>query len=203
MDGVTYVDDSKATTLAAMAGGLKMSRGRVRLICGGLLKEHDLDEFKKVLAERVSGLYLIGRASEEDLPCLVGEVLCFQCGTLEDALRRAHRDASTGETVLLSPGCASFDQFRNYADRGERFKELVSNLTGETIIISKFNRSRWAGMGSKFMQFVKDKNGKVRPPALVALVICLHAVVVGSILFAQGCGTIHPRQQSVEAPLSR
>ncbi len=130
-NGVRFVNDSKATTLAAVSAGVRMCGGKVRLIAGGLLKESDLSSIKKVLAERASCIYLIGRASNEMLKAWSGSVECVSCGRLDDAVQRAWRDAEIGETVLLSPGCASFDQFRNYAERGERFKVLVKELTGE------------------------------------------------------------------------
>jgi UDP-N-acetylmuramoylalanine--D-glutamate ligase len=129
MRGIRFVDDSKATTLTAMGAGLRMCRGSVRLIAGGLLKETDLSPVKKVLAEKASALYLIGGASEKMFQAWSGIVPCVSSGTLECAVAQAGRDARAGETVLLSPGCASFDQFRNYAERGDRFRELALDLT--------------------------------------------------------------------------
>lgn len=129
-EGVKFVDDSKATTLTALSAGLRMCTGKARLVAGGLLKENDLDSVKKVLAERASAIYLIGRASETMFKAWSGIVSCVICETLDRAVTQAWRDARSGETVLLSPGCASFDQFRSYAERGDRFKNLVQNLTG-------------------------------------------------------------------------
>ena len=130
LDGVTFVNDSKATTLTAVAAALRISRSPVRLIAGGLLKEDDLARVKKVLAERVSAIYLIGRASEKMSSAWSGSVSCVPCGDLETAVARAWQDAKPGETVLLSPGCASFDQFKNFADRGEQFRKRVAALIG-------------------------------------------------------------------------
>jgi UDP-N-acetylmuramoylalanine--D-glutamate ligase len=122
---VRFVDDSKATTLAAMVAGVRMTSGPVRLIAGGLLKEHSLAKVKKVLASRVRAVYLIG-ASAPMMEQAWGEsVACRRCGSLDAAVARAWREAEPGETILLSPGCASFDQFRGYADRGEQFRRHV------------------------------------------------------------------------------
>lgn len=129
--GVRFINDSKATTLAALAAAVRMCGGPVRLIAGGLLKEKDLSVVKEVLAQRAAGVYLIGKASEPMAAAWSNVVPCEQCGTLETAVRSAWRAARAGETVLLSPGCASFDQFKDYEDRGERFRQLVRPLAGE------------------------------------------------------------------------
>lgn len=126
--GVNFVDDSKATTLAAMAAGVQMSAGPVRLIAGGLLKEHSLDGVKKVLASRVRAVYLIGSSAPIMGQAWGADVTCLRCDTLDAAVARAWQDAEPGDTVLLSPGCASFDQFRGYADRGEQFCRYVAAI---------------------------------------------------------------------------
>ncbi len=128
VEGVTYVDDSKATNLAAMQAGLKMAGGTVRLIAGGRSKEEDLESVKEVLANRVRSVYLIGE-SAGPMQAAWGEcVACHICGTMEQAVRAASTDAEKGEWVLLSPGCASFDQYPNYQVRGDHFAELVHQL---------------------------------------------------------------------------
>lgn len=129
--GVRYVNDSKSTTLAALGAGLRMTGPRTRLIAGGLLKESELGGVKEMLAKHGAGVYLIGRASEQMAAAWSDVVPCHRCATLDQALAAASRDARAGETVLLSPGCASFDQFRNYEERGERFRERVGQLPGE------------------------------------------------------------------------
>lgn len=129
--GVRFVNDSKGTNLSAMAAALKMTPGRVRLIAGGLVKENDFGFIKVLLAERAAGIYLIGQASDDMASAWSDVVPCFKCGTLNVAVRKAWADAQPGETVLLSPACASFDQFRNFEERGERFAALVNELAGE------------------------------------------------------------------------
>jgi len=126
--GVRFIDDSKATTLAAMAAGVTMAASPVRLIAGGLLKEHRLASVKKVLASHVRAVYVIGHSAARMERAWRDVVPCRRCDTLDVAVERAWEDASPGETVLLSPGCASFDQFRGYADRGEQFCGHVAKV---------------------------------------------------------------------------
>jgi len=126
--GVKFVDDSKATNIAALQAALKMTQGSVRLIAGGLLKEKDLKPPKELLAQKVRKAYLIGKASEEMEVAWRDVVQCSLCVHLEKAVEMAWQEAETGETILLSPGCASFDQFRNFEDRGEQFVRIVKSL---------------------------------------------------------------------------
>ena len=123
--GVSFVDDSKATSLAATAAALRMLRKPVRLIAGGLLKENDLEKIKELLTQTTQKVYLIGHCSGQMFQAWAASVPCEECGTLERAVVAAVRDAHAGETVLLSPGTASFDQFTSYRERGERFTAQV------------------------------------------------------------------------------
>ncbi len=125
---VTYVDDSKATNLAAMKAGLRMAGGPVRLIAGGRSKEEDLESVKEVLANGVRSVYLVGEAAQSMQTAWGDVVVCRMCGTMEQAVKAAAADAESGEWVLLSPGCASFDQYPNYKVRGDDFAELVNKL---------------------------------------------------------------------------
>lgn len=127
-NGVCFVNDSKATNLAAMTAALRMTTRPVRLIAGGLLKEKDLESVKKVLANRVRGVYIIGKYSQVMADAWRDAVPCHECGTLQAATRRAWSEAQPGEMVLLSPGCASFDQFSGFEERGERFSKMVEEL---------------------------------------------------------------------------
>ena len=131
-EGITFVNDSKATTLSAMAAGISICGHPVRLIAGGIAKEHDFSLVVDQLASRVRGVYLIGQAAEA-MQSAWGRVLrCRDCGTLPEAFAAALRDAVAGETILLSPGCASFDQFRSFEERGECFRELVAQACRES-----------------------------------------------------------------------
>ncbi len=126
--GVRFVNDSKATNLTALAAALTMTPGRVRLIAGGLPKEKDFSSVKDLLAEKVETVYLIGRSAPLMAQAWSGAAPCCETGTLQAAVERAAADARTGETVLLSPACASFDQFKSFEERGRLFAELVVAL---------------------------------------------------------------------------
>lgn len=126
--GVRFIDDSKATSLAATAAALSMVPGKVRLIAGGLLKEKKLDFLKEMLAKKVKKVYLIGSCAVEMAHAWSGCVPCEICGTIDEAVRAASVQADPGETVLLSPGTASFDQFTGYRERGERFAACVREV---------------------------------------------------------------------------
>jgi len=134
--GVRYVDDSKATSVAALMAGVKMAsstlrpssfapRPSVRLVAGGLPKGDDPRAALPVLTERVKKVYLIGQCAEAFDAAWKGVVDCEVCETLDRAVAAAVREAESGETVLLSPGTASFDQFASFGERGEVFARLV------------------------------------------------------------------------------
>lgn len=127
--GIRFVDDSKATNLAAMLAALKMTRGPVRLIAGGLPKNEAYEPACDMLAEKAVSVYLIGQASDAMASAWHGAAPCLKCGTLEQAVATAWRDAKPDDTILLSPACASFDQFRSFKERGARFVEAVRVLT--------------------------------------------------------------------------
>ncbi|MDO5317382.1 MAG: UDP-N-acetylmuramoyl-L-alanine--D-glutamate ligase [bacterium] len=123
--GVRWVDDSKATSLAALAAGVGMCAGPVRLIAGGLPKGDDPKSVIPRLRSRVKKVYLIGRCAQQFSDAWCQTVQCELCGTIDRAVESARRDACSGETVLLSPGTASFDQFKSYGARGDMFATLA------------------------------------------------------------------------------
>ena len=129
--GVLFVNDSKATSLAAMLAAVRMSAKPVFLIAGGRLKEKDLPDGKILLESGVKKAYIVGECAglmsdvwRSDLPTEV-------CGVMKRAVSSAFGDAlaAGGGTVLLSPGTASFDQYTNYEKRGEDFAAEVKNIT--------------------------------------------------------------------------
>lgn len=128
IDGVVFVNDSKATNLSAMAAALDACGHKVHLIAGGLPKESDYTFVKEILAERVRTLYFIGQASRAMFKAWNGVCFCRECGTLEGAFSEAVKAARTGDTILLSPGCASFDQFGSFEERGDCFEKLVNGV---------------------------------------------------------------------------
>ena len=126
VDGILYIDDSKATNMAALCAALSMQTRPVRLIAGGLLKEKDLFWTKQTLKKHVSCAYLIGESAVLLEAAWSGTVCVRRCGSLEKAMEEVFQEVRAGEVVLLSPGCASFDQFRSYVERGQRFASLVA-----------------------------------------------------------------------------
>ncbi len=125
INGVHFVDDSKATNLSAMLASIKAVNGRVLLVAGGLLKEKKCNFVKEMLASKVKGVYLIGDAAKALRIAWSDVAKCTLFRDLSSAVNTAWKDACRGDTVLLAPGCASFDQFNGYDDRGNKFKAIV------------------------------------------------------------------------------
>ena len=125
-DGVTFVNDSKATNPTATAPALAAFDG-IRWICGGQPKSDNLDECAPFFGH-VRKAYTIGEAGELFASLLSPQMEVAECQTLERAVGEAAAEAESGDTVLLSPACASFDQFRDFEDRGDQFRRLVEGL---------------------------------------------------------------------------
>jgi|SRR5579872_2931427 len=126
--GVTYIDDSKGTNVASVVEALAAVRGPIILIAGGMDKGGDYGPLRAPLGEKVRRLILIGAARDTMRAALEGATEIELVQTLGEAVRSAAAAASRGDTVLLSPACSSFDQFKNYAERGRIFQELVRAL---------------------------------------------------------------------------
>lgn len=122
VDGVLYVNDSKATNVDSTLVALASFDAPVHLILGGQGKGQDFAPLRAHVEERCAGVYLIG----EDAARIGEAVGGTPCETLERAVEAAARAAKPGEVVLLSPACASFDQFEDFEARGRAFKELVA-----------------------------------------------------------------------------
>jgi UDP-N-acetylmuramoylalanine--D-glutamate ligase len=131
IDDVAFINDSKATNTDAAAKALACY-DNIHWIFGGQFKEQSLGALEPLL-ERVSHVYLIGDAAEQLAGLLGSTVPVSQCGDLATAVGEAHQAAGLAipSTVLLSPACASFDQFENFEMRGEAFRALVNNLAGD------------------------------------------------------------------------
>lgn len=121
VNDVSFIDDSKATSLTATEAALRMVGANVHLIAGGLLKETDLEFLEDALCDTVKQVYLIGEAQDALYEAWMPFVSCLKCGTMQEAVKAAFQAAKAGDTVLLSPGCASFDQYSGMAARGEDF----------------------------------------------------------------------------------
>jgi UDP-N-acetylmuramoylalanine--D-glutamate ligase len=126
--GVKYYNDSKATNVDATLKAVEAFAGGVHLILGGKDKGSDYRVLESLLRERVKTVITIGSAAEKIERQLDGVVKIERAETLERAVALAHEAAAAGDTVLLAPACASFDQFENYEQRGRVFKELVLGL---------------------------------------------------------------------------
>lgn len=128
--GVAFVNDSKATNVASTMVALRSYADGVHLIAGGRGKRQDFSPLTAPVAERCRAVYLIGEATEElaDALAPAADVPLKRCGDLTGAVHAAAAAARPGETVLLSPACASYDQYPNFEARGEHFRELVQGL---------------------------------------------------------------------------
>ena len=129
VDGVTYVNDSKATNVAAAAAALRSFAGGVHAILGGSLKGEDFAGLADPVAERCVAAYVTGPAAEKIAAALAGAgVPLHRAADLADATNAAAGAAQPGEVVLLAPACASFDAYPDYEARGEHFRALVVEL---------------------------------------------------------------------------
>jgi UDP-N-acetylmuramoylalanine--D-glutamate ligase len=126
---VAYVNDSKATNVASTTVALRSFPGGVHLIAGGRGKQQDFAPLAPLAQERCEAVYVIGEAAGEIASALeTAGVPLEHSGDLERAVADASAAAQAGETVLLSPACASYDQYPDFEARGEHFRELVEAL---------------------------------------------------------------------------
>ena len=128
IDGVKYIDDSKATTVDACKAALNSCAGNVILIAGGRDKGSDYKVIKELVKDKVKSIILIGEAKEKIRTDLVGITDIFEASSMDEAVVISRERAASGDTVLLSPMCASFDMFSSYKDRGKAFKQAVNRL---------------------------------------------------------------------------
>ncbi|SDF47199.1 UDP-N-acetylmuramoyl-L-alanine--D-glutamate ligase [Terriglobus roseus] len=126
--GVEYYNDSKATNVDATIKALESFPSGIRIILGGKDKASDYTQLLPLLKERTVAVYTIGMAADIIAKQIGDQVKLTPAGTLSEAVRLASESAQPGETVLLAPACASFDQFTSYEHRGRVFVELVQNL---------------------------------------------------------------------------
>jgi UDP-N-acetylmuramoylalanine--D-glutamate ligase len=127
IDGVDYYNDSKATNVDATIKALESFAANIHLILGGKDKGSDYTVLNQLLRQRVKRVYTIGAAAAKIESQIKGPEV-VHAETLDNAIRKAHAVAQPGDVVLLAPACASFDQFKNYEERGKVFKEVVDEL---------------------------------------------------------------------------
>ncbi len=128
LGGVDFINDSKSTTVEAGRWALQRAPKPTVMICGGLDKHLDYSPLKSLVAQKVKHMIAIGQA-REIMKSTFGDVVAVDTSSsLEEAVKAARGIAKSGECVLLSPMCASFDMFKDYEHRGRCFKEIVNNL---------------------------------------------------------------------------
>jgi UDP-N-acetylmuramoylalanine--D-glutamate ligase len=128
-DGVRWVNDSKATNTTAARRGVAAYDAPLRLILGGRAKGEDFAPFACELPRNVEAIYLVGEASDELAAALdAAERSYTRAGTIARAIELAAAEAQPGDVVLLSPACASYDQYADFEERGEDFRRLVASL---------------------------------------------------------------------------
>jgi UDP-N-acetylmuramoylalanine--D-glutamate ligase len=129
VNGVDYINDSKATTVHAAYYALSSQTKPVVWICGGQDKGNDYTELYSVVKDKVKAIVCLGKDNSKIIAAFKNVVpLIVDTHSMQDAVKSAYRIAKSGDVVLLSPACASFDLFKSYEARGEKFKEQVKQL---------------------------------------------------------------------------
>ena len=128
IDGVLFVNDSKATSVSATATALKAMDRPIILLMGGGDKGGDFASLKDLISSKVKMLITFGEAAQKIEAALGDATKLVGAGPMENAVKLAKENAAGGDVVALSPGCASFDAYKNFEDRGNRFKEVVYAL---------------------------------------------------------------------------
>lgn len=127
--GVDYINDSKATNVNSCWYALQSMNTKLVLILGGTDKGNDYTEIEELVKKKVRALIFLGADNSKLHDFFDGKVSRIEdARSMQEAVDQAYRLARKGDTVLLSPCCASFDLFRSYEDRGEQFKKCVRNL---------------------------------------------------------------------------
>jgi UDP-N-acetylmuramoylalanine--D-glutamate ligase len=127
-NSIKFYDDSKGTNVGSVLRALETFTQPVILLLGGRDKDGDFESLKPLLKKKTKKVILFGEARDR-IASLIGEdIPVLKKAGLREAIQSAYKDAQSGDVVLLSPGCASFDEFANYKDRGNFFKDVVRNL---------------------------------------------------------------------------
>jgi UDP-N-acetylmuramoylalanine--D-glutamate ligase len=128
LDGVTYVNDSKATNVDAVWYALQSFTSPIVVLLGGRDKGNDYGRLMELVRQHVRAIVAIGESAEKVRSAFTGVVPLTSAASMDEAVKAARGLARRGDVVLLSPACASFDWFQNYEHRGRVFKEIVMGL---------------------------------------------------------------------------
>lgn len=135
IDGVKWYNDSASSSPTRTLSGINAFKENIILIAGGYDKNLDYEPLAKPVVDKVSSLILIGQTAEKIFDVVKSEsekenkkIDIYMCDSLEQTIEIAKKSAKKGDVVLFSPASASFDMFKNFADRGEKFKKLVNNI---------------------------------------------------------------------------
>jgi UDP-N-acetylmuramoylalanine--D-glutamate ligase len=127
--GINFINDSKATNVNSTWYAIECMENNIVWIAGGIDKGNDYSELFPVVRKRVKAIVCLGRDNKKIVEAFKDKIeTIVETTSMEEAVRASYYLAKKGETVLLSPACASFDLFKNYEDRGRQFKEAVRNL---------------------------------------------------------------------------
>ena len=129
LDGVRYINDSKATNVSSVWYALQAYREPIVLLLGGRDKGNDYSKLYDLVQNNVKAIIAIGESADVVVDEFKDKTKVSRADSMEEAVKQARALASSGDVVMLSPACASFDWFRNYEHRGEVFKELVNKLS--------------------------------------------------------------------------
>jgi UDP-N-acetylmuramoylalanine--D-glutamate ligase len=128
---IGFYNDSKATNVSSVVRALEALNPPVILIAGGKDKGGDYHPLIPLIEQKVKTLILIGEAQEKMVQAFQNTTAIVCAETFEEAFMKSLNHATSGDTVLLSPACSSFDMFKSYEERGEKFKALVRNLSND------------------------------------------------------------------------
>ena len=128
IDGVTYYNDSKATNIESVIAAIESFTEPIILILGGEDKNSNFNLLMPFIGKNVKKIISYGKARNKISIALRDAVELNKVFSLRDAVEECRKSAVSGDIVLLSPGCASFDQFKNYEHRGNEFKKIVKNV---------------------------------------------------------------------------
>jgi UDP-N-acetylmuramoylalanine--D-glutamate ligase len=127
--GITFINDSKATNIDALEKALLAQQSPVILIAGGKDKGLDFSGLRPLVREKAKSVVLIGQMTEKLFTAWNTAVPCIKASNLVDAVDQARHLAQAGDVVLFSPGCSSFDMFKDFEDRGDQFRALIRSLS--------------------------------------------------------------------------